>query len=164
MLAKNATTEKAQKLVMRLDETVGAMTGMLNALLDINQIESGTVVTERTTFPIDELLQRMQGEFAFHAQAQNLELHVVPCSLSINTDPLLLEQMIRNLLSNALKYTKTGKVLLGCRRRKNSVSIEIWDTVLVFTSKNSKRSLTSITNSIIAPVSAAEAWALDCRS
>ena len=128
MLAKNVATEKAKKLVVRLDETVGAMTGMLNALLDINQIEAGTVVTERITFPIDELLQRMQGEFAFHAQAQNLALHVVPCGLSINTDPRLLEQMIRNLLSNALKYTKTGKVLLGCRRRKTHVSIEIWDT------------------------------------
>ena len=77
---------------------------------------------------MNELLQRLQGEFAFHAQAQGLTLHVVPCGLSISTDPRLLEQMIRNLLSNALKYTKTGKVLLGCRRRKNQVSIEIWDT------------------------------------
>jgi two-component system CheB/CheR fusion protein len=128
MLAKNVVNEKAKKLVVRLDETVGAMTGMLNALLDINQIEAGTVVTEKVTFPINELFQRLQNEFAFHAQAQNLELHVVPCSLSINTDPRLLEQMIRNLLSNALKYTKTGKVLLGCRRQKNQISIEIWDT------------------------------------
>ena len=128
MLAKNVITEKAKKLVVRLDETVGAMTGMLNALLDINQIEAGTVVIEKTTFPIDELLRRMEGEFAFHAQAQGLTLHVVPCSLSINTDTRLLEQMIRNLLSNALKYTRTGKVLLGCRRQKSQVSIEIWDT------------------------------------
>ncbi len=128
MLAKNVTGEKTKKLVGRLDETIGAMTGMLNALLDINQIEAGTVVTEKVSFPINELLQRMQGEFAFHAQAQGLILLVVPCSITINTDPRLLEQMIRNLLSNALKYTKTGKVLLGCRRRKNYISIEIWDT------------------------------------
>ena len=128
MLAKNVTTEKAKKLVERLDETVGSMTGMLNALLDINQIEAGTVVTEKTTFQINELLQRMHGEFAFHAQAQGLTLHVVPCSLMINTDARLLEQMIRNLVSNALKYTKTGKVLLGCRRQKDKISIEIWDT------------------------------------
>ena len=128
MLAKNVTTEKAKKLVERLDETVGSMTGMLNALLDINQIEAGTVVTEKTTFQINELLQRMHGEFAFHAQAQGLTLNVVPCSLLINTDARLLEQMIRNLVSNALKYTKTGKVLLGCRRQKDKISIEIWDT------------------------------------
>jgi two-component system CheB/CheR fusion protein len=128
MLTKTVTGEKGINLVGRLDETVGAMTGMLNALLDINQIEAGTVVTEKISFSINELLQRLQGEFTIHAQAQGLMLHVVPCTLSINSDPRLLEQMIRNLLSNALKYTKTGKVLLGCRRQKNRVSIEIWDT------------------------------------
>ena len=55
-------------------------------------------------------------------------MRVVPCGLSIHSDPRLLEQIIRNLLSNALKYTKRGKVLLGCRRRKGMLSIEIWDT------------------------------------
>ena len=55
-------------------------------------------------------------------------MRVVPCSLSIHSDPRLLEQMIRNLLSNALKYTKRGKVLLGCRRREGTLSIEVWDT------------------------------------
>ena len=53
---------------------------------------------------------------------------MVPCGLSIHSDPRLLEQMIRNLLSNALKYTRRGKVLLGCRRREGMLSIEIWDT------------------------------------
>src|ERR1700687_6038444 len=53
---------------------------------------------------------------------------MVPCGLSIRSDPRLLEQMIRNLLSNALKYTKRGKVLLGCRRRPGMLSIEVWDT------------------------------------
>ena len=53
---------------------------------------------------------------------------MVPCGLSIHSDPRLLEQMIRNLLSNALKYTKRGKVLLGCRRHGGMLSIEVWDT------------------------------------
>lgn len=128
MLAKAVAGDKAKKLVGRLNDTVGAMTGMLNALLDINQIEAGTVVTEKVMFPINELLQRLAGEFGFNAHAQGLELRVVPCSLEINSDPRLLDQMVRNLLSNALKYTKTGKVLLGCRRRKGTLSIEIWDT------------------------------------
>ena len=128
MLAKAVAGDKAQKLVGRLNDTVGAMTGMLNALLDINQIEAGTVVTEKVMFPINELLQRLAGDFGFNAQAQGLELHMVPCSLEINSDPRLLDQMVRNLLSNALKYTKSGKILLGCRRRKDTLSIEVWDT------------------------------------
>jgi two-component system CheB/CheR fusion protein len=101
---------------------------MLNTLLDINQIEAGTVRTELVIFPIDDLLNRLRDEFTYHAEAQGLTLHVVSCGVLIQSDPRLLEQMIRNLLSNALKYTKRGKVLLGCRRRNGVLSIEIWDT------------------------------------
>ncbi len=128
LLAKVVEGERAQKLVARLDETLGAMSGMLNALLDINQIETGTIRAEPVSFPVNDLLDRMRDEFGYHAEAQELALRVVPCGLSIHTDPRLLEQMIRNLLSNALKYTRHGKVLLGCRRRGGVLSIEIWDT------------------------------------
>ncbi len=128
LLVRSVTGERSQKLVGRLDETLGAMSDMLNTLLDINQIEAGTVRPEQVSFPIDTLLDRLGREFAYHAQAQKLELHVVPCGLSVVSDPRLLEQMIRNLLTNALKYTKTGKVLLGCRRHREVLSIEIWDT------------------------------------
>ena len=116
LLAKTVSSEKMQKLVARLDETLSAMSGMLNALLDINEIEAGTVHAEKAFFPINDLLARVGGEFAYQAQAQGVLLRLVPCSLSIYTDPSLLEQMLRNLMSNALKYTRHGKVLLGCRR------------------------------------------------
>jgi two-component system CheB/CheR fusion protein len=127
-LAKIVEGGRAQKLVARLDDTLGAMSGMLNTLLDINQIEAGTVRTEMVIFPINDLFDRLRDEFTYHAQAHKLALRVVACGLSIYSDPRLLEQMIRNLLSNALKYTKHGKVLLGCRRREGMLSIEIWDT------------------------------------
>lgn len=128
LLAKTVEGERAQKLVARLGDTLGAMTSMLNTLLDINQIEAGTVRVDIVTFPIKELLLRLRDEFTYEAQAQGLSLRVVPCGLMIHSDPRLLEQMIRNLLSNALKYTTRGKILLGCRRRKGKLSIEIWDT------------------------------------
>jgi two-component system CheB/CheR fusion protein len=128
LLAKIVVGEKAQKLVARLDETMGAMSGMLNALLDINQIEAGTVHAETVDFPVNDLLDRLKDEFTYHAQAKGLVLRMVSCGLSIRSDQRLLEQMLRNLLSNALKYTKRGKVLLGCRRRDGALSIEVWDT------------------------------------
>jgi two-component system, chemotaxis family, CheB/CheR fusion protein len=128
LLAKVVEGERAQKLVARLDETLGAMAGMLNALLDINQIETGTVQPNLVTFPINDLLERMREEFTYRAQSLRLDLRVVPCGLSIHSDPVLLEQVIRNLLSNAMKYTKRGKVLLGCRRRDGMLSVEVWDT------------------------------------
>jgi len=119
-----------RKLTMRIGETVGAMSGMLNALLDINQIETGDVQPHTVSFRISDLLDRLRDEFNYHANAQGLTLHVVPCHLVIQSDARLLEQMVRNLLSNALKYTKYGRILLGCRRHNGWLSIQIWDTGL----------------------------------
>lgn len=128
MLARTAEAPPAQQLIVRMEETLGAMSGMLNALLDINQIEAGTVEVEKRGFPIEEVLGRLRDEFSYHAQAKGLAFRAVPCSAIVHSDPRLLEQMLRNLLSNAIKYTGTGKVLLGCRRHATTVSIEVWDT------------------------------------
>lgn len=128
LLAKKLKGENEQKLITRFDETLSAMSAMLNALLDINEIEAGTVRAEMVTFPLRDLFDRLREEFGYRAHSQRLEFRVVPCGLSIHSDPVLLEQIIRNLLSNALKYTERGKVLLGCRRRKGMLSIEVWDT------------------------------------
>ena len=128
LLARSVESEKAVNLVARFGEVLGAVSGMLNALLDINQIEAGTVQAHIVSFSIADLLHRINDEFAYHAQAQRLQLHVVPCHLFVDSDPRLLEQMVRNLLNNALKYTRAGKVLVGCRRREGKLSIEIWDT------------------------------------
>ena len=128
LLAKLVEGERAQKLVTRLDETLNAMSGMLNTLLDINQIEAGIVQAEMASFPVNDLLSKMRDEFTYHANASRLALRVVPCSLLVHSDPRLLEQMMRNLLSNAFKYTRRGKVLLGCRRHEGMLSIEVWDT------------------------------------
>ena len=128
LLTRAVESEREQKLVGRIGETLGAMTGMLNALLDINQIEAGAVHAEVVRFPVNDLLVKLYDEFTYQAHAKSLDLRMVPCGLTISSDPCLLEQMIRNLVSNALKYTRTGKILLGCRRREGMLSIEIWDT------------------------------------
>jgi two-component system CheB/CheR fusion protein len=128
LLAKQIDGEPAQKLLTMLDDTIGAMSGMLNTLLDINQIDAGIVKAEMEVFPINELLRRLRDEFGYHADARGLELRVVACGLLVRSDRHLLEQMLRNLLSNALKYTRQGRVLIGCRRRGEMVSIEVWDS------------------------------------
>jgi two-component system CheB/CheR fusion protein len=128
LLEKSADSERTQRLLARQGETLNAMSGMLSTLLDINQIEAGVVHPRIVSFALNPILLRLRDEFAYHAQAQGLELRMVPCSLSIDSDPRLLEQMLRNLLTNALKYTRRGRVLIGCRRRPGLLSIEIWDT------------------------------------
>jgi two-component system CheB/CheR fusion protein len=128
LLAKTVQGDKAQSLVARQDDTLGSMTAMLDALLDINQIEAGVTKPELRNFSIGELLSCKREEFGYPARAKGLRLRVVDCSQEVYSDPRLLRQIIRNLLANAVKYTETGKVLVGCRRRGAVLSLEVWDT------------------------------------
>ena len=128
LLARTVEGEKAKQLVARLGDTLGAMTGMLDALLDINRIDAGTVRAEIVNFSVNSLLDRLRNEFTTHARAKSIELRVVPCGASVHCDPRVLEQMLRIILSNALKYTEQGRILIGCRRHLGVLSIEIWDT------------------------------------
>lgn len=120
--------EQPRKLTVRIGETVGAMSGMLNALLDINHIETGAILANPVSFRMSDLLERLADEFSYKAGAKGLKLKVVPCHHTVESDPRLLEQMLRNLLSNALQYTHEGRILLGCRRHGGWLSIEVWDT------------------------------------
>ena len=128
ILAKRIKDESGVKLIAKLEETLGAMAGMLNTLLDINQLEAGIVQPEIAEFRIDGLLDRLRTEFTYHTTGKGLDWRVVESGLTIRSDPRLLEQTLRNLLANAVKYTEGGKVLLGCRRRGDKLRIEVWDT------------------------------------
>lgn len=128
LLTQSSSDEKAKTLLSRQGQTLAAMSGMLNALLDINQIEAGVVEANPVVFPIADILDLLREEFAYLAQSRNLSLHILPSAALVRSDPALLTQMIRNLLGNAIKYTKRGKVLLGCRRRGGRLLIEVWDT------------------------------------
>ena len=123
LLARTVEGERAQELVARLGAAVGTMSGMLN-----KRTNKALPAEGKSFFSINDILDRLREEFTYRAQAQGLAMRVVPCGLSINSDPRLLEQMIRNLLENALKYTKRGKILLGCRRHSGMLGVEIWDT------------------------------------
>jgi len=128
LLEKRTHDDTTLKLVRRLDETVGTMSSMLDKLLDINQLEAGTVRPEIVDFPINDLLAEMRSELTYHTATGGLGWSVVSSSLAVRSDPRLLEQIVRNLLSNAVKYTSKGKLLLGCRRHGDNLRIEVWDT------------------------------------
>lgn len=128
LLNQTVEGEKPRKLLTRQGQTLAAMSGMLNALLDINQIEAGVVEASPVIFPIADVLDLLRDEFSYLAQARNLSLHILPSAALVHSDATLLTQMIRNLLGNAIKYTKKGKILLGCRRRGDTLRIEVWDT------------------------------------
>jgi two-component system, chemotaxis family, CheB/CheR fusion protein len=128
MLEKRIHDEPTRKLVRRLDETVGSMSSLLDKLLDINQLEAGIVRPSIVDFPIKRLLDELRTEFTYHTADKALDWRVVPSSLTVRSDPRLLEQILRNLLANAVKYTTNGKLLLGCRRHGDYLRIEVLDT------------------------------------
>jgi two-component system CheB/CheR fusion protein len=127
-LADSVHGQAAEKLVARLGQTLDSMSSMLNALLDLNQIEAGAVRTDIAEIRIGDILERIRDGFAHDAQAKGLRLRVVPCSLCVRSDARLLEQILRNLLANALKFTRQGNVLIGCRRFGATLRVEVWDT------------------------------------
>ena len=128
LLTVKAPGDEAQKLLKRLDATVGVMSGMLNTLLDINQLEAGVIHADMEDFPLNELFEHLDEDFGYHMRAQGLDWRVASSRCVVRSDPRLLEQILRNLLSNAVKFTTKGKVLLGCRRRGDTMRIEVWDT------------------------------------
>lgn len=128
LLERQVESAKGKALIARFGQVLFTITGLMNTLLDINQIEAGVVVPQIVSFPVNDLLKRIRDDFLPNAQIQQLELRVVRSSRVIRSDPRLLEQIVRNLISNALKYTKRGKILIGCRQRQGKLAIEVWDT------------------------------------
>jgi signal transduction histidine kinase/CheY-like chemotaxis protein len=106
---------------------IQAMGTMLDVLLDIENLEDGHVRVEFADFPVSDLLGFVEREFRLSAREKGLELRVLPSSLMIRSDPVLLERIVQNLVSNAVSYTHDGKVIAGCRRKGDSVRIEVWD-------------------------------------
>ncbi|AUX80696.1 hybrid sensor histidine kinase/response regulator [Sinorhizobium fredii] len=101
---------------------------LLDELLDISSYDSGAVRAQPVDFSIGSLLAQLELEFSAMARQRGLTLKVVASRLSVRTDPQLLRRVLQNLLSNAIRYTPKGKVLLGCRRRKDGLRIEVRDT------------------------------------
>jgi len=116
------------KIVSDID-AVSISTGrLLNAILDVSQLEAGAVQPQIEDFPIQEILHRVARGFKPMSSRKGIALHIVPSSAYVRSDPILLEQIIGNFIANAIRYTETGRVLLGCRHRAGKLSIEILDT------------------------------------
>jgi two-component system, sensor histidine kinase len=116
------------ELAERLEQALRNGESMLTGLLDLTVLEAGRVRPAPVRIRPGEVLERLVAEFEQEALAKGLRLRYVPSGLSVETDPGLLERVVRHLLANAIQATESGSVLLGCRRRGAGVAVEVWDT------------------------------------
>ena len=128
LLARKVKERECQQLLARLERTLESMSAMLDGLLDINRIEADSVEIAPGCFPLDALLAEVVQGLSLQAVASKLKLRHVRTGYHVVSDRRLLAGMLRNLVANGLKYTRTGGVLIGARRREDTVRIEVWDT------------------------------------
>jgi PAS domain S-box-containing protein len=110
------------------EQAIGSMSRLLNALLDISKLESGAIRPEPTDFSVAGMFEELRVEFAGLAASKGLRFEVETCEDAVYSDPSLVEQILRNLVSNAVKYTREGWVRLRCRHLGPLVRIEVLDT------------------------------------
>jgi len=127
-LRRMVTGEDAVEVLAQQEHAVATMSRLLNALLDISKLESGAVKPELRDFRIGTVLASIRREFAPVAESKGLELIVEPTEDSVRSDPALVEQILKNLVSNAVKYTRAGRVVVRCRHEDTALRIEIVDT------------------------------------
>jgi signal transduction histidine kinase len=117
-----------RSLAANADSALDSVEEILTALLDISRLDSGAMKPDLGVVAVNDLFRQLAVEFDPVARAKGLGLTFVSCSLSVRTDRRLIRRLLQNLVSNAIKYTPQGRVLVGCRRRKGRVSIEVRDT------------------------------------
>ncbi|MGD9915392.1 MAG: PAS-domain containing protein [Rhizobiaceae bacterium] len=114
--------------VSNIESSLESVETILGAVLDISRLDTGAMKPQETVFRLDELLRQIGNDFAPLAQAKGLDLTIVPSSLAVSTDRNLLRRLVQNLVSNAIKYTRSGHVLVGVRRRGELAEIQVLDT------------------------------------
>jgi len=123
-------TDQAERnrVTAQIDAAVTAMNDLFNALLDISKLDAGALAPDVTDFPVAHILQRIERTFAPAALEKGLRLRMVPSGAWVSSDPILLERILLNLVSNAIRYTDRGGVVVGCRRGGGELRAEVWDS------------------------------------
>jgi len=117
-----------RRILRQIARSVSSLSELFDSLFEISRLDAGVLEPRVTTIRVKPVLERLLAELAPEATARGLALRLRARDLAARTDPLLFERIVRNVLTNALRYTERGGVLLTCRRRGGQVRVEVWDT------------------------------------
>ena len=127
-LERHGLQQSTAALIGQVENSLTAAESLLSSLLDISRLDAGAQEAHIEHFEVARLLEPLAAEFRALAQTRGLELRAVPSRAVILSDPRLLRRVLQNFLSNAVRYTRHGRILLGCRRVHDGLRIEVWDT------------------------------------
>ena len=128
VLGRSELTEHQANVHRNLVGAAQATRDMLNTLLDFSRIEAGVLQPQVRDFGLQPLFARVEGELALESDARGLLYRTRDTTLAVRSDPALVELVLRNLVSNAIRYTERGGILVAARRRGEQVVLEVWDT------------------------------------
>ncbi len=126
VLSGRDVDDKARDLIARIRDCSDALERLLGSLLDISKLDAGLFVPQRREFDIGVALERLCSEILPLADDKGLDLRFRPCSIIVDSDPGLLDRLLRNLLTNAVRHTVAGGILVAARRRRGHIRIEVW--------------------------------------
>ena len=114
-------------IVNSVDASLSDLENLICTLVDISKLDAGVVQADKSSFKLSDLLDNLANEYQQQANQYEVSLHYVTTDIIVHSDSVLLARVLRNFLSNAFRYTENGKVLFGCRRQGDHISIEVWD-------------------------------------
>lgn len=127
-LGRTGLDERQRQLVAHIEASSGAAREMLNSLLDFSKLEAGVITPRARAFRLQPLLHKLENEFAPQADARGLVYRTRDTTAMLYGDPTLVELVLRNLIANAIRYSRQGGVLVACRMRRLHAVVEVWDT------------------------------------
>ena len=163
-LNQHATTQEARDLVARIGDSIVALESLFNELLDLSKLDAGAIGVHRRNVSLQELFDRLSGEFDAQAVEQELRMRFMPTKLLAYTDPILLERILVNLVSNALRYTARGGVISAPVGAANRYALKCGTAVSASPKIGNHRSSMSSIDGGIRAVIAGAAWGLGSRS
>lgn len=140
ILRQPMDANERREIIDKIQSSIGATEALFNGILDISKLDAGVIRPNVESFRLRALFENIRTSYSALFLESGLTLAILPTSVRISSDPVILDRILRNLVANSIRYTREGRILLGCRRRgKSEIAIEVWDTGIGIAPENQQK-------------------------